>query len=219
MKTQTAMFTARAAAAPIHISGQVLGSGPEGYAVKTALGMYGTRRAASCLLEPELGDTVLVSGESAACVYIIAVLERAGDGPARIAFAGDTTLTVSGGSMSLSADNGVNLSAGGRLAMSSADLLLNCGIATTTIGRLTAIGKEMSASIGNIRLIGNALESFVERLTQFARQSTRTVEGLDQVRSGTVDYRADQNMSLRGTNVLTNAKELVKVEAQQIHLG
>ena len=41
------------------------------------------RRAASCLLEPEPGDTVLIGGDLARC-YVLAVLERVADGPARL---------------------------------------------------------------------------------------------------------------------------------------
>ena len=48
---------------------------------------------------------------------------------------------------------------------------------------------------------------------------TRVVEECDYLRSGEVDYRADKNMSLRGDNTMVTAKELVKVDGGQIHLG
>ena len=53
----------------------------------------------------------------------------------------------------------------------------------------------------------------------FAGHSVRTVEGVDQARSGTIDYRATQSLSLQGSEIIATAKTLVKVDGGQIHIG
>jgi hypothetical protein len=206
-------------AAPIHAAGHVIGAGPEGYAVRTDCGVLIARRAVSCLVDPEPGDTVLVSGQSADEGYIIAVLERTVDGPLRMTFRGNTNISVEGGSIAIAAIEGVHLSAGALLNVSSDELTIRARRATVLVECLTAIGKELSATMGRIRAIGNVFESVVERLFMSAKHSLRSVEGVDQVRSGVIDYRADQLMSLRGANVLATARELVKFDGEQIHLG
>ena len=216
--TRTAAAT-RIASAPIHTMGQVVGPATRGYTVRTDDDLVAARRAASCLLEPEPGDVVLLSGQSVDEAYIIAVLERAGGGPACLTFNGDTVLSVSNGALSLAAEGGMTLSTPGDMTVSSDGLTLRGRQATVLLQRLVAVGQEVSASVGRMKLVGNLLESVVERVRQSARHSLRTVEDLDQVRSGTVDYRADQLMSLRGANVVATARELVKLDGQQIHVG
>ena len=103
--------------------------------------------------------------------------------------------------------------------MTSEDFTLRAREATTLIDRLHAVGRDVTASIGQVKLVGNLLESFVDRVTQFAKNTLRVVEGADHVRSGVADYQAEQTMSLRGRQLLATAEELVKVDGGQIHLG
>lgn len=220
MGDQANEMIARIVALPVHALGTLVGPGDAGrHAVETELGTLLARRAASCLLEPQPGDEVLVSGPTPECVYIIAVLERRNAVRTNIAFVGDTRFTVTGGSLSLHADGAVEVDAGERLRLASENFTLRAREATTLIDRLNAVGKDLTASIGQVKLIGNLLESFFDRITQFAKDSLRVVEGADHVRSGVVDYQAGQTMSLRGRQLLATAEELVKVDGGQIHLG
>ena len=63
------------------------------------------------------------------------------------------------------------------------------------------------------------VDTVMERISQKVKRSYRLVEECDYLRSGEVDYRADKNMSLHGDNTMVTAKELVKVDGGQIHLG
>ena len=86
--------------------------------------------------------------------------------PANIAFTGETRLTVSGGNLSLGADGAIQVDAGRRLALTSEDFTLRAREATTLIDRFHAVGRDMTASIGQVKLVGNLLESFVDRVTE-----------------------------------------------------
>lgn len=209
---------ARLAAMPVHTVGELVGAVGDGFAVSTESGPFVARRAASCLLEPEPGDQVLVSGRNDS-VYIIAVLERAGNAPARLVVNGDASLTVYGGSFALSADKELCLKTPAQLALDSAELLVRAEQGTLLIGRLKAIGRELCASIGNVKLIGNVLQTFVGKLSQFAKNSLRAVEGVDQLRSGSIDYECERTLNLHGREILATADGLVKVDGSQIQLG
>lgn len=209
---------ARLAAMPVHTVGELVGAVGDGFAVSTESGPFVARRAASCLLEPEPGDQVLVSGR-ADSIYIIAVLERAGNAPARLVVDGDASLRASGGSFTLCADKDLCLSTPARLAQDAAELVVQAQRGTLVIGKLKAFGQELCASIGSVKLIGNVLETFVGKLSQFAKNSLRAVEGVDQLRCGSIDYECERTLNLHGREILATADGLVKVDGSQIQLG
>jgi uncharacterized protein DUF3540 len=210
---------ARLCAMPVHTVGQLVETVDNGFTVCTESGPFVARRAASCLLEPGPGDQVLVSGRDADSVYIIAVLERAGSAPARLVVDGDASLTASGGSLALCADTELCLRTPAKLALHAGEVVVQAQQGTLLIGQLKTFARELSASIGTMKLIGNVLETFVDKLRQFANNSLRAVEGVDQLRSGSIDYQCERTLSLHGREILAAADGLVKVDGSQIHLG
>jgi hypothetical protein len=187
---------------PINAIGHVLDDDPVGFNIELDGNACQAKCAASCLLTPEAGDSVLVCGPNANALYIIAILERHGDKPSRLTLGQDAEIAVRG-----------------KLSLSSDELIVRARHATTLIDQLTSFGRELSASIGKIKLVGNLFDSFFERVSQFAGHSMRTVEGVDQVRSACIDYRAEQSLNLQGSEVIATAKTLVKVDGGQIHIG
>jgi hypothetical protein len=188
---------------PVQEVGHVLACGKAGE-MQVALpeGDRQARRAASCLLVPGVGDRVLVCGPHADALYVVAVLERASDAPCQYSLGRDA-----------------DISASGRLTLASDELVVRASRATTLIDQLASFGRELTASIGRAKLVGQVFESLFDRVGQFAGHSTRTVEGVDQVRSGAIDYRAERSVSLQGSEVMATAKTLMKVDGGQIHIG
>jgi hypothetical protein len=189
---------------PINVIGSVLEADEGAGEVRVAFdgGEHLVKRAASCLLAPEAGDSVMVCGPNATSLYIIAVLERSADKPSRLLLGQDA-----------------QIAAQGKLSITSDELLIRVRHATTLIDQLSSFGRELTASIGKIKLVGNLFESFFERVSLFAGHSARTVEGVDQVRSASIDYRAEQSLNLQGSEIIATAKTLVKVDGGQIHIG
>lgn len=188
---------------PVHAIGTVLESDdPELLQVSLPQGDWVARRAASCLLLARPGDRVLVSGPNASALYVIAVLETARTRPCQLVLGQDAEISVNG-----------------KLSLTTDELVVRARRATTVIDQLCSFGRELSASIGRIKLVGNLLETFFDRVGHFASHSVRTVEGVDQVRSGTIDYRAAQSLSLHGSEIIATARTLVKVDGGQIHIG
>lgn len=204
---------------PVHISGVVQAVEGRRLRVQTPIGPLDARLAASCLLRPEDGDQVLVSGANVEECYVIAVLERAGTSQQHLQFSGDTLLSVENGSLKLAGSERVDVQAGKTVSVSTTELQMRATKAQLLFGELSAIGRAWSGALGQLRLVGETLDTVVQRLTQHARNSLRTVEGTDQVRSGQIDYRADETLQLQGRNTLVNARELVKLNGDQVHLG
>ena len=98
-------------------------------------------------------------------------------------------------------------------------LSVQADAAVLSVQKVTGVGREAVWSFGRIKVIGDLLESFADRVVQFARWSQRTVDGIDQVRSQHIDYRAEHTLQLQAENLVADAANLVKVDGDQIHLG
>lgn len=171
------------------------------------------RRAASCLLQPAVGDTVLASGPDGARLYLIAVIEQADTSASRIDAAGDVTFAAVGsGSVTLASASQLNLRADERLAISAEHGECN-------IGELQLTTRSVHAVVGHARLVGKVFESVADRIVQMARQTLRLTDEIDQVRAGHIDHKASETVRIHGHHTMVTGKELVKVDAAQIHMG
>jgi hypothetical protein len=203
----------------IQAVGAVLALTPDGFIVSTQDGIFAARHAFSCLVEPAVGDRVLVAGDPGNALFIIAVLERPGNAPVSIPISRDVTIGVSNGSFSIAAAHGINLVSAKDMTLTSSELNISAPRASIFFENLTYLGNVIFAEIEKVKLIGRFFHSIIDSVSQRVKRSYRVVEDIDHVRSSQIDYRASKNMSLRGQNALINAEELVKIDGDQIHLG
>lgn len=159
-------------------------------------------RAFSCLVEPAPGDLVLV-GRAEGEAFILAVLARSGDAPMRVALPDGATITAADGHLTLDA---------GRLD-------LRAGATEVTTRSLDVTAGRTDASLGRIALLAEAIETIAQRIVGRFRRSIRIVEDSDQVRARDIDQRATGHMHMRGDAVTLQGSALVKLRADQIHLG
>jgi hypothetical protein len=219
---------ARAAgyAAPVGAAGAVNALGvvasvlPGGiYSVESEGRVLRCLRAASCLLRPEIGDTVLVNGPDEHRLYLTAVAEQADAGRARLDVEGDLTLASRRGVVSIESPTALRLHAGEVATLDGPLLRIDADEARMQVGRLDYRGNEARAAVFDMRVIGRVYEAVVDRLVHLSKSAFRMTEGIDQVQAGQVDYRADEMMRLHGKNTVITARDLVKADAKQIHMG
>jgi 3-dehydroquinate synthase class II len=168
-------------------------------------------RAASCLLQPALGDTVLVAGPQREQVYLIAVITQADPARAALVVDGDLTLHAKNG--------GIALQAGTRLELASPSLNLHAQHAQLEVGEMDYRGAEVRVTTLVARFVGRTLETVLDRLSVLTRSSFRLTEEVEQVRAGQIDMQATETMRLHAKNTLVSSKALIKVDAEQIHMG
>ncbi|WP_418130275.1 DUF3540 domain-containing protein [Variovorax sp. 375MFSha3.1] len=176
-------------------------------------------RAASCLLRPEIGDTVLVSGPDQRRLYLTAVAEQANAGAAHIDVQGDLTLASERGAVSVHSAKQLTLAGRDALNLGTSQLNVNAQTAECQIGRTTYRGEEVLATVMSFRVVGRVYEAVVDRLVQLSKTAFRMTESVDQVRAGQIDYQASEMARVHGRNTVVTAKDLIKADAKQIHMG
>ncbi len=160
--------------------------------VTTAEGTRLARRAKSCLVDAEAGDRVLCSTDGD-LVYILAVI------------AGGETTTIK---------------AAGKLEIAAVELKMQARSALLAIDDLRIFGRSAEATFGDkASIIADRIESRASRLLQRAKHAFRFIEGLDQVRAGNIDARAEGLAAMRGENVIVSARVLAKLDGEQVKIG
>ncbi|MDX7989791.1 DUF3540 domain-containing protein [Xenorhabdus sp. Reich] len=160
------------------------------------------RRAASCLLKPDLGDTVLITKIDDQ-LWVLAILERTEQQQAaEISVSGDLTIT-SHGNLNMNS-NGLNITANSG----------NCHIS-----EMQYSGESLSAWVSITRLVGNQFESLWQTVTQLSNRLFRHTTQTEKVHAGQLDMQAEDYVRLHAQQTIVTAKAITKIDAEQIHIG
>jgi hypothetical protein len=195
------------------VFGEIVAVAPEAVRVRTSLSDVAARRAASCLLEPAVGDRVLVAVEEDGDAFVLAVLEQRQPGRTTIAVEGDLSLRSLRGTVSIAAQEGVEI-----VSATAARILANA-VEVNALEALSVLGGAVTAELGKVKTYAASVDSFFERLSSRVKRSFRTVEEVDQVRARHIDYAASESAHFHGENALVTAHHLVKLNAEQVHVG
>lgn len=200
--------------------GIVTAAGDDGVlTVRTASGTFEAKRAVSCLVAPEVKDVVLLAVPPEGALYVLAVLERP-EPEAELKLASDRDLTLATkGTLSLSAARGVELRTAGTLETVAKLVRTTAVEAMVSVDRLGLVGRFVETHAQTVKNVLGTVDSVMERLSQHVQRSYRVVEEVDLTRAGEVDVRVQRSLSMRAENALIDAEEVVKMQAEQIHLG
>lgn len=160
------------------------------------------RRAYSCLVEPEPGDLVLF-GRAGGQAYVLAVLERRGDAGMRLAMPDGATIG----------------DGAGRLNLAAGTLVVEAEATQVATRSLDVTAARTDAHLGRVGIFAEAIETIAQRIIGRFRSVFRFVEESEQLRARDIDQRASGHMHMRGATASLQAKALVKLQADQIHLG
>jgi hypothetical protein len=147
------------------------------------------------------------------------VLRRESDIPARWVADGSMEIRLPQGRFVVAAQEGVDLVSAKEVSVTAGGVRVNAAEGSAVIQQLSLLGSFVRAEFDRIKVLAASCDSVFDRLLQRVKRSYRFVEEHDQVRATQIDYVAQNNASLRGENTLITAKDLVKVDGEQIHLG
>lgn len=179
---------------------------------------YWLKPALGCLLQPAIGDRVLISIEGDDG-FILSVLERVQTQPARLQFEGDLSLSVPGGALSIQTRDGLAINAGELLSIE----------AETGVAQLS----QMHLQLHTFQVCGERFDShWTERSDTIMRHneivawhtseygdSRRLIHGHEEVKAGSLRQRIDKEWSLQSNSLNMYAEVTVTIGGERIRLG
>lgn len=187
-------------------------------AVASGNAEYQARRAASCLLSPDVGDDVLLAIVPELGTFVLSVLVKTGEA-ARLSVDGDLEIQAQSGRVVVAARDGVDLVSTGGVGITSQSLRVTSRVAELVLDNLSMVGSLAQAHVTRVKVAADTIDQAAQRLTQRLQRAYRFVSGTDQLRAERVDIAADKTLSVHAENAVVTAAELVKVDGGQIHLG
>ncbi|MFH0132454.1 DUF3540 domain-containing protein [Variovorax sp. VaC1] len=190
--------------------GTVSACGPEGFAVLSGTLQRNGRRAASCLLEPRVGDSVACMEVAPKELWILAVLQREGGQAHVLRLSGDTRVQVDDGALTFAAP---------RLALHGDQLEVRAREGRMAVESVELVGRHLRVVGSVVKLVGSVLSTVMDRVSHYSRHYVRTTDGTDRVAATHVECEAKQLLRLSGEHTLVNGEKLVKTRGGQIHFG
>lgn len=184
---------------------------------------YGTVaavKAASCLLEPQENDLVLVSVDVKGTCYILSVLKRAAEnGTSTITMPGNCVIESVSGSVELRAAQGLVMSAADDIDVSAGKVKVHAHKAEICISKITLLGRVLHTQIRRITTVAKSIEQSLKRLTQRMESSERFVAEHEEVQTGSTRYLVEETFTTHAGNTLNISEELHTMHAEQIHMS
>lgn len=196
----------------------VIGVSGASIRVRSSLGEAEARRAASCLLEPAMGDEVLVVYHARGA-HVLAVLERDTETPARLSTEGDLEIGAPSGHVSLHARDGIHLATPGDATIAANTARVSAKSGELVIDALTYLGAELTAKVDRVKTVATSVESIAGRWVQRLDRAYRFIARSEAVRAEYLDYEARAAFHVKAETTLVNSGGLTKIDGSQIHLG
>ncbi len=197
---------------------RVIGGGSDNWIVQSGSGTYKTRKAFSCLVTPEIGDTVLCASSPSGSSNILSILERKQTQTTRLKFDADVDISSSQ-SIRMVAANSFDAFSGETINLDSKKISLRSKIASLFFNRLNATGSEATHNINNVRVLAKAIETVSDTSRQVANHSFRLVSGLESINAGEIIQRVKKRFTVQSKQVSMLAEEDAKLNGKRVHLG
>jgi len=201
-----------------HETATVVSRVDDKFVVDTGSATHHAARAVGCLVCPDIGDLVLIA-RSERGAWVLTTLERDGGAATRIVVEGDLELELASGKLGVRAEEGIAMASAAPVTMVAPELHVHAKDGEVAIEKMAFLGGAVQIDVGTVRVVAAAVDQIVDRLTQRLDRAYRFVKGVDQVKAGHIDYVAEKVLGLHGENTALTAKELVKVDGAQIHVG
>jgi hypothetical protein len=168
-------------------------------------------RAVGCLIEPEIGDTVLLYTGPDGTTYILSLLARGSDHPAELPFPRGMTVRVGGEGFTVEAPK-VTVAARRTLSLFADE-------GSIVFGALKIRGISLDAAWGAVRVVARTVDSIAVRVVQKCRRLYRTVEEFEESRIGRLRCLVNGLLFFRSKDATVQAERTVKMNGERIHLG
>ncbi len=190
----------------------------QSYQVQLGNTLHGAELAASCLLEPQEHDTVLVACLENGQYMILSVLVQHTCASSGLSLPPNTTISCAG-SLALCTEQDLHLQSGKGVHVSTEEISAQATSAHTHIIHAKSTFNSLQICANTITSLGKkAIHSF-KSLTQCLGSSKRMVEGRDETQCKNSSLVAEETASVMAENSIHLAKETARLDAKLIQIG
>lgn len=197
------------------ISGQT----EQWFFLQTARGELRARCAISCLIAPEIGDTVLLSvSEDPMSSYILAILLRPVGDHGVLNIPGGGTLKTTNGHLVIQAE-AVSIQGTKALNLDTSELTVRALETEVRIGRLRSWLEQAQTFVDTLKLVAKSTTATVERRILKATESFKWIEQVDETRAGRVRMDIEGRFQMQSRHTSIKSEGLVAIDGKKINLG
>jgi len=206
---------------PILEYGHVNFVGEENFTVLTAYGTASAERAVSCLVQPRVGDTILLSMDMNGNNFILSVLKHAceDERDTALVFDGQVNVHVKNGDLSFTSDRNILLASGEELAAVGQNISIHAVKGDVSIGTLSFVGKFFESQVERVKNVADCVDTLCRQLTERLICSFRYVREEEEVQTGSTRYLVEDTLTMHSKNAVHMSEEIVTINAEQVHLG
>jgi len=177
------------------------------------------KRAASCLIEPQLGDSVLIFDAGLENVsFITAVLIRSQEVTSKICLPGGVSLETIDQQLTIKAEN-ISINGNASVSLNSALVDVNAIAATIKVSHWQSWSESIESHAVRATFAIQTLTSQVNQAISRVRNSWRKVDELDETNAGRVRVTVHGHHQLNAEHVTTEARGFVRIDGKKIDLG
>ncbi len=193
----------------------------QGFLVDTPFGYIRARKAEGCLITPVKGDKVLLYADSAENAYILSVLERNSKASSarEMAFDGPVEIVTKNGRLDIRSQQDIRILSSRDILINSEGLNLSARQGNFFIEQFRLLGNILTAKIKRIKTVADSVDSIFRRAVERLKSSYRYITGHEEVQARSTRTLVDETMVVQTKNTIHKAKENVKIDASQIHMG
>ncbi len=199
--------------------GKVIEQNQQSFMVETPTGKWSAKQAVSCLIEPRVGDKVLLAFNSNDISFILAILKRDTVEPYTLQFDRDIQIKVTQGRLALASKNGIDIASENDIRLMSSNINMHAKHGELSIDSLSYIGTILQTQINRIRLFSDIVDSVIGRFTQKIKRSYRFIEESEQVKAERINYDVSNLYSVKGKYTIVTAEKDIKIDGESIHVG
>jgi Protein of unknown function (DUF3540) len=159
-------------------------------------------RAVGCLIEPKVGDLVMLFREDHEVSWIISVLVRKESDQACV--------------MSLPSNTMICAE---KMGFTTSTFTIDSASVQVNSDDTQFVGKLFFITAVTFKAVGQTFSAVADRITQYSHTYFRTTTGMDKTEAKQCEIRAKQMLRLKGDYALIEGDSLVKAKGSQIHFG
>jgi hypothetical protein len=167
------------------------------------------QKAFSCLVEPQLNDTVLFSQDQHQQTYVIAILKRDEDSSMNLQLAPNTTL-ASSETLTLRSD---------QINQLSQKSLQKSGEATIDFQHGLVKGEKLHSHIRHIHSISDLINTMAKQAIQKFNTYVRKTDTSDQVQAAQMGRKVDGLYTMNSKHTIMVSQKDTKIDGEHIHMG